>query len=45
MALPLQDSEADKADVEKLTLRLNSLFDDAIPLMHKYGMHEKFKLK
>jgi hypothetical protein len=44
-AVPKINSEADRENVQKLTSRLDSLFDDAFPLMDKYGMHEKFKLK
>jgi hypothetical protein len=44
-AIPIMNSEAEQENVKKLTDRLDSLFDDILPLMDKYRMHEQFKLK
>lgn len=42
---PLKQTKSEQANIKKLANRLDALLDDAIPLMHKYGMHERFKLK
>jgi hypothetical protein len=46
MGLPLKDSKngAERAKLKKLALRAHLLFDDALPLIEKYNLHERFKL-
>jgi hypothetical protein len=45
MGTPLINSEnsADRAKVKKLALRLHLLFDDAIEIMERRGLKDKFK--